>query len=177
MHKSPPQTVTEAVSNNARYNLFGMTDSALQGDATASLRMLHGLRGEGSEPPVVLWALAREIRTLYETQLDCDKGQSAQQALSARRVWKSRMPLMQAALARHDSDSLSQLLEQASAVDGSIKGFAGGKPWDNLENLVCSSLWLVQVLRLNSAIFAAQLRIARSLTTRTCRLSQPALPP
>ena len=113
-----------------------MTDSALQGDATTSLRMLHGLRGEGSEPPVVLWALAREIRTLYETQLDCDNGQSAQQALSARRVWQSRMPLMQAALARHNSDSLSRLVEQASAVDGSIKGFAGGKPWDNLENLI-----------------------------------------
>ena len=134
--KITTQTITEAVSNNARYNVFAMTDSALQGDATTSLRMLHGLRGEGSEPPVVLWALAREIRTLYETQLDCDNGQSAQQALSARRVWQSRMPLMQAALARHDSDSLSQLVEQASAVDGSIKGFAGGKPWDNLENLI-----------------------------------------
>jgi DNA polymerase-3 subunit delta len=118
--KITTQTITEAVSNNARYNVFAMTDSALQGDATTSLRMLHGLRGEGSEPPVVLWALAREIRTLYETQLDCDNGQSAQQALSARRVWQSRMPLMQAALARHDSDSLSQLVEQALAVDGSI---------------------------------------------------------
>ena len=134
--KITTQTITEAVSNNARYNVFAMTDSALQGDATTSLRMLHGLRGEGSEPPVVLWALAREIRTLYETQLDCDNGQSAQQALSARRVWQSRMPLMQAALARHNSDSLSRLVEQASAVDGSIKGFAGGKPWDNLENLI-----------------------------------------
>ena len=79
------RTVTEAVSNNARYNVFDMTDSALKGDATTSLRMLHGLRGEGSEPVVVLWALAREIRTLYEVQLDCDKGQSAQQALNARR--------------------------------------------------------------------------------------------
>ena len=57
------ETVTEAVSNNARYNLFGMADSALKGDATTSLRMLHGLRAEGTEPPVVLWALAREIRT------------------------------------------------------------------------------------------------------------------
>ena len=129
-------TVTEAVSDNARYNLFDMTDSALRGDATASLRMLHGLRGEGTEPPVVLWALAREIRTLYETQLDCDKGRSAQQALSARRVWKNRIPLLQSALSRHNTDSLSRLLQQASAVDGSIKGFAGGKPWDNLESLI-----------------------------------------
>ncbi len=53
---------------------------------------------------------------------------------------KNRMPLMQAALARHDPNSLSLLLEQAVQVDGSIKGFAGGKPWDNLEGLVTGPL-------------------------------------
>jgi len=130
------QTVTDAVSSNARYNLFDMAEKALQGDATSSLRMLHGLRGEGTEPLAALWALAREIRTLYEAQLDCDTGRSPQQALNARGVWKSRMPVMQAALARHSADSLSALLETAFQVDGSVKGFADGKPWDNLERLV-----------------------------------------
>ena len=130
------QTVTEAVSDNARYNLFDMADNALKGNASVSLRMLHGLRAEGTEPPVVLWALVREIRTLYEVQLDCDSGQSAQQALSSRRVWQNRMPLMQAALTRHNTHSLSLLLEQAAQADGSIKGFADGKPWDNLSRLV-----------------------------------------
>ena len=85
---------------------------------------------------MVLWALAREIRTLYEVQADCDRGQSVQQALNARRVWKSRMGLMQSALARHSIGTLSGLLELASRVDGSIKGFADGRPWDNLEDLV-----------------------------------------
>jgi len=56
--------------------------------------------------------------------------------MKARRVWPQRMPLVQAALARHDSESMSQLLERAARVDGSIKGYAGGKPWDNLEDLV-----------------------------------------
>lgn len=129
-------TVTAAVSDNARYNLFEMADNTLKGDAGASLKMLHGLRGEGSEPVVVLWALAREVRTLQELRQDCDSGQSAQQAMSARRVWPKRMPLVQAALARHDRESLSHLLELAARVDGSIKGFAGGNPWDNLEDLV-----------------------------------------
>ena len=129
-------TITDAVSDNARYNLFDMADSALGGNATSSLRMLHGLRSEGTEPAVVLWALAREIRTLYEVQADCDRGQSVQQALNARRVWKNRMGLMQSALARHSTGTLSRLLEQASRVDGSIKGFADGRPWDNLEDLV-----------------------------------------
>ena len=130
------QTVTEAVSDNARYNLFDMADNALKGNASVSLRMLYGLRAEGTEPPVVLWALVREIRTLYEAQLDCDSGQNTQQALSSRRVWQNRMPLMQAALTRHNTHSLSLLLEQAARADGSIKGFADGKPWDNLSRLV-----------------------------------------
>jgi len=130
------QTVTAAVSDNARYNMFEMVDNALSGDAGTSLRMLHGLRAEGSEPPVLLWAIAREIRTLYKAKVDCNKGQNPQQALSAQRVWQNRMPCMQAALARHDFDSLSLLLEEASQVDGSIKGFGSGNPWDNLERLV-----------------------------------------
>jgi DNA polymerase-3 subunit delta len=128
--------ITEAVSENARYNLFDMADNALKGDAGASLRMLHGLRGEGTEPAVALWALAREIRTLHEVQQDCATGTGVQQALSARRVWQKRMPLMQAALARHDPGSMASLLAQAARVDGSIKGFADGKPWDNLEDLI-----------------------------------------
>ena len=56
--------------------------------------------------------------------------------MSSLRVWKNRMGMMQGALARHNRASLEKLLEQSSAVDGSIKGFAGGKPWDNLETLI-----------------------------------------
>jgi DNA polymerase-3 subunit delta len=130
------QTVIEAVSDNARYSLFGMADSALGGDAAASLRMLRGLRGEGTEPPVALWALVRELRTLFEVRQECDRGSSPEQALSARRVWKSRIPLLRGALSRHDGDSLSRLLELAAAADGCIKGYAAGDPWDNLEQLV-----------------------------------------
>jgi len=53
-------------------------------------------------------------------------------------VWKNRISLMQAALARHNPASMAVLLEQGVKVDGSIKGFAGGRPWDNLEDLVIS---------------------------------------
>ena len=129
-------TVTATASNNARYNLIDMNDRALKGNAAGSLKMLHGLRGEGTEPAVALWALLREIRTLHQAQQAVDSGQNPQQALSSLRVWKNRMSLMQGALGRHSRNSLNRLLEQATAVDGSIKGFAGGKPWDNLETLI-----------------------------------------
>lgn len=128
--------VIEAVSDNARYNLFEMVDGALRGDTSASLRMLHGLRGEGTEAAVVLWALSREIHTLQQVQAACKKGQSLQQALRDQRVWNNRMQLMQGACNRHNSTSLAKLLEVAAKADGSIKGFADGKPWDNLESLI-----------------------------------------
>lgn len=130
--------VLDSVSDNARYSVFELADAALQGDAAASLHMLHSLRGEGTEPAVALWSLAREIRTLYQVQLECPDGRGVSRALDARRVWKNRQALVQAALARHDPESMALLLAQASKVDGSIKGFAGGRPWDNLEDLVIS---------------------------------------
>ena len=98
--------------------------------------MLHGLRGEGTEATVVLWALLRELRTLVQARAAVDAGQPPQQALGALRVWKNRMGIMQTALKRHDTASLDRLLESAAQADGSIKGFADGRPWDNLETVV-----------------------------------------
>jgi DNA polymerase-3 subunit delta len=129
-------TVTNAVADNARYNLFALADSAVNGDSAASLRMLHGLRGEGTEAAVVLWALTRELRTLYEIEAAHRGGQNMQQAMKAQRVWNSKIPQVKAALSRHSAASLTGLLEQAAATDGSIKGFADGDPWDNLSALI-----------------------------------------
>jgi len=129
-------TAAAAVTDNARYDVFGMTDSALLGDTASSLRMLRGLRAEGTEPVLALWALAREIRLLHDIQLECEHGGNVQRALAARKVWPSRMATLQAALARRDGDGWAQLLALALKVDGCIKGYAPGAPWDELENLV-----------------------------------------
>ncbi|MEM9257581.1 MAG: DNA polymerase III subunit delta [Pseudomonadota bacterium] len=129
-------TVTTSVSDNTRYNVYDLADRVLDGNARGGLRMLHGLRSEGTEPAVALWALSREIRTLFQARQQCDAGARPQQALAALGVWQKRLPLMQSALNRHSGESLTDLLERAATVDGSIKGFADGKPWDHLESLV-----------------------------------------
>jgi DNA polymerase III subunit delta len=130
------ETISSSVSDNARYNLFALADSAVQGDAAASLRMLYGLRGEGLDANVVLWALIREIRSLYEIQMACQGGVSVQQAMAAARIWNSKMPMVKSALSRHNVNTLSTLLAQALATEGSIKGFSEGGPWDNLAALI-----------------------------------------
>ncbi len=130
------EDVSDSVANSARYNLFTLVDCALQGDTAGAMKMLHGLRAEGAEPPVILWALSREIRLLYQCAIDIDKGQNQQQVLQSQRVWKRRKPIVSAGLARHSRDDLGELLHQASLVDHSIKGLADGQPWDRLGGLV-----------------------------------------
>ena len=131
-----PQAVAESVADNARYNLFDLVDQALAGDAEGALKMLQGLRGEGTEAPVVLWALARELRLLLQCQTEIAQGKRQGQVFKANRVWDKRAPMVSAALARHDTAALAEFLHQANLVDQSIKGLADGNPWDRLSRLV-----------------------------------------
>ena len=128
--------VTDSVLDNARYNLFATIDAALAGDTAHALRMLTGLRGEGVEPAVACWAASREVRLLDDLARDVAGGQRPQQALAARRVWKSRMGVLQAALDRHDSGSTATALSLALAADAATKGYGPGDPWLALEQLL-----------------------------------------
>jgi DNA polymerase-3 subunit delta len=127
--------VGDSVADNARYNLFALIDSALLGDATGAMKMLHGLRAEGVEPAVILWGLSREIRLLYQCQTEIGRGQAQQRVLQSQRVWDKRKPIVGAGLARHSLVDLAELLHRANLADQSIKGLADGDPWQHLSQL------------------------------------------
>ena len=129
-------TVGETVADNARYNVFALVDHILAGNTAAGLKMLHGLRAEGSEAPVVLWALSREIRLLYQCRNEIDKGQPAQQVLQAQRVWDKRKPTVNAALERLSLKDLGKLLQLAAKADAAAKGMADENPWDVMADLL-----------------------------------------
>jgi DNA polymerase-3 subunit delta len=74
------ETVQAAVADSARFDVFGLVDAVLNGEAAHALRMLEGLRGEGVEPPVILWALARELRLLANLSLQYSQGTGLGQA-------------------------------------------------------------------------------------------------
>jgi DNA polymerase-3 subunit delta len=127
--------VTGAVADSARYNLFALVDLALQGEGERALRMLAGLRAEGTDANAVLWGLAREIRLLGQCRADLDRGQRPSEVFARYRVWRRREPLINAALKRHDRHGLERLLQGAARADRCIKGLAVGNPWDSVEQL------------------------------------------
>ena len=128
--------IHQSVADNARYNLFGMVDHALAGEAGAAFKMLYGLRAEGTDSLSVLWALSREIRTLYQCHVELGRGAPMNRVFQTLRIWDSRKPIISAALGRHSAAAAAELLQQAALVDHSIKGLADGDPWDRLGQLL-----------------------------------------
>jgi DNA polymerase-3 subunit delta len=63
-----PDTVRASVGDSARFDVFQLGDTVLAGDAARALRMLAGLRAEGSEATLVLWALLRTLRDLWNVR-------------------------------------------------------------------------------------------------------------
>ncbi len=131
------ETVHAAVADSARYDVFGLIDAALLGQPEHVLQILTGLRGEGIEAPVILWAVAREVRQLANIAQQYSQGIPLDRAFSQARppVWDKRKPLVGKALQRHDAAGWQRLLADAQHIDEQIKGQAEGDPWIGLSTL------------------------------------------
>lgn len=128
--------ISGSVANNARYDLFALVDQALLGDAAKALKMMQGLRSEGTDATVILWALARELRLLSQCRTEIDRGQNQNRVLQSQRVWDKRKPIVSAGLSRHNPAALAGLLHRANIADQSIKGLADGNAWDHISGLI-----------------------------------------
>ncbi|MCW9024151.1 MAG: DNA polymerase III subunit delta [Gammaproteobacteria bacterium] len=127
--------VAEAVSDSARFDVFALVDAALLGNNRRVIRILHGLKGEGIEPTLVLWALSREIRSMANMAWELSHGHNLDQVLRQYRIWDKRKPPVTAALKRHNTRRWQGFLYQAAEVERIIKGRATGVIWDELVQL------------------------------------------
>lgn len=129
------ESVTRAVSDSARFSIFDLVDAALEGSAARVTRVLAGVRAEGTEPVLVLWALAREVRTLARIAQSVEAGATPARALADERVWDRRKPLVSRALRRYPAAGWRRLLRRCARIDRVIKGAETGGPWQELLQL------------------------------------------
>jgi len=127
--------VEEGVADSARYDIFELVDTALLGDAPRTARVIEGLRAEGVEPILVLWALLREIRAQAQMAGELAQGSSVDAVLGRFRVWEKRKAPVRAGLARHTLKRWLLLLRRAGRIDRMVKGAEPGNPWDELLQL------------------------------------------
>ncbi len=129
------ETIQASIADSARYDVFGLVDAALSGDAERSLRMLAGLRSEGVEIPIILWAVARDVRQLASLAQQINEGVSMDRALS--KIWPAaRKPLFSKALKRLSGKQWQLLLKDAQLIDEQSKGQAIGSPWLGMTTLI-----------------------------------------
>jgi DNA polymerase III subunit delta len=133
------EQVHDAVMNVARYDVFKLSEAMLSGDAARLTRMLEGLKGEGEALPLVLWAVAEEIRTLLKLKAGMAQGRPLPMLMKENRIWGPRERMMEPALRRVSLATLERALQDAAQVDKMIKGLRskqfGGDAWDAMLQL------------------------------------------
>ena len=129
------QDIEQMVVDQAHYQLFALSSLVLLGKAKEALHVLQRLKQEGTEAPIVLWLLTKELRLLIELtqkQQQMPLGQAMKNA----RIWSSKQQEYVQALHRQTGESLQRLLLQAYQIDRQIKGLQTGDPWLGLANLL-----------------------------------------
>lgn len=128
--------VLASAGESARYDVFDLVDAVLAGDTRRSVRVLEGLRAEGVEPPLVVWALAREFRTLASIARGLARGEPAARLFGRHRIWESRQAAVRSALDRHRPGRWLGFLRRLGQIDRMIKGLEPADPWHELSRLV-----------------------------------------
>jgi DNA polymerase-3 subunit delta len=133
------EQIHDAVLNVARYDVFKLSEAMLSGDAARLVRMLEGLKGEGEALPLVLWAVAEEIRTLLKLKAGVAQGRPLGALLKEYRIWGPRERMMEPAVRRVSLATLEAALQEAAQVDKMIKGLRpkdfAGDAWDAMLQL------------------------------------------
>ena len=118
-----PQEVLASVADSARFDVFQLGEAALSGDTPRALRMLAGLRAEGTEPTLVLWALNKSLRDVWQARA----GGGARAP-----AWQRQGAALERAVQRAPRLAFAALARRAERADRMIKGRAPGDAWDEL---------------------------------------------
>ena len=124
------------VADSARYDVFELAGAAFSGNGPRALRILDGLRGEGREPPLILWALLNDLRALSRVLQHEPDERNLDGIFRAEQVWGSRQGPLRTAVRRLRRADVDALIAAAARADRIAKGSLRGDAWVELTGLV-----------------------------------------
>lgn len=133
------EAVRAAVADSSRYGAFDLGDAVIDGEVDRVGRIVAGLHAEGVAPPLVLWAVHREIDTLATVAARMAAGEAPGAALKASGVWQSRQERIRRAVERHPATTWARLLAGCARLDRVAKGAERGSFWAELVELSLSA--------------------------------------
>ena len=127
--------IQQDLSDNARFTVFGLVDTCLRGEQAGVVRMLQGLRAEGTEPILVLKVMAREVRIIAGIATGLAAGRTEGQLFQAYKIWPRRQGLIKKALKRSQPLQWLAMMQRAARADRVLKGRLAGDVWQELQCL------------------------------------------
>lgn len=124
------------VADAARYDVFRLIDSALNGQPAQVSRMLAGLRAEGEAVFALMGMVVMELQRIAALSLVNARGGNLAAEFKAQRVWDSKQAVYRRALQRHPPARWQRFVVEAGRVDRIAKGRAAGDAWQILERLL-----------------------------------------
>lgn len=137
-NRSEPLGVNEIramVADVARFSPFSLGEAMLSGEAGRAVRILRGLKAEAEPLPLILWAVAEDLRMLVRTQRLMERGRGIEQALREARVPKPKERSVALACRKADTGKAWRALRQAAEIDTIVKGLVPNDPWVALERM------------------------------------------
>ena len=126
------------IDQQSQYSVFGMIDSALQGDSEKVNKIFNSLVEDATPPVILITSLYREIKNLVTMAIELKTNQTIETVLKNHRVWQKRKPLISNALKKHSYQKLQKLLLTLGRIDRSIKGMDNLNVYDELQGVVTS---------------------------------------
>ncbi len=130
--------VSNAVADSSRFDVYKLIDAALSGDAQRAIRILGGLRAEGVEAVIVMWALTRELRLLAGLADAVSRRVDLGAAMQKAGVWRSRQGLVRSCVGRRGHGDFYRLLKAVGRADAAAKGQSAADPWQLAADIVIS---------------------------------------
>ena len=124
------------IDQQSQYSVFGMIDSALQGDTDKVNKVFNSLVDDSTPPVILVSSLYREIKNLVNMSIELKTNQTIESILTNHRVWQKRKPLISNALKKHSYQKLQKLLLRLGRIDRSLKGMDNLDVYDELQNVV-----------------------------------------
>jgi DNA polymerase III subunit delta len=118
-----PEVVLASVADSARFDAFQLGDAVLGGQTSRALRMLAGLRAEGTEATLALWALTKALRDLWNARAG---------GTGSAPSWQRQGAALAQAAKRAPGLPFAALALRAARADRMIKGRLPGNAWDEM---------------------------------------------
>lgn len=119
------EAIAATIAMSARYDIFTLSEALLRGDTARVVRIIEGLRLEGEDAILVLWALIEEIRSILQITSQSN----------AKRLFRGgykRKEALSSAAKKISKRQGFEFLRRAGQIDGMIKGVIDGDPWSEL---------------------------------------------